>query len=59
MLMLTDVEHNSSIFERSEDQKLASDCIVFRLDGVDPGATHFFKAEKNKSGQYYIYTQTE
>lgn len=58
MLMLTDVEHNSSIFERSEDQKLASDCIVFRLDGVDPGATHFFKAEKTNQVST-IYTQTE
>ena len=48
MLMLTDVEHNSSIFERSEDQKLASDCIVFRLDGADPGSDTFFQSRKNQ-----------
>ena len=58
MLMLTDVEHNSSIF-RSEDQKLASDCIVFRLDGADPGATHFFKAEKPNQVSTIYNTQTE
>ncbi len=57
-MLMHAVEDNSNIFERSEDQKLASDCVVLRLDGADPGATHFCKAEKPNQVST-VYTQME